>query len=91
MNNQHFSYLQFDAEVIARIRVEDDLTEENSIILYCDNYENSLIGFYSKREVSVLEYYKTNIPIVRINRKLEEKSGKIFNKNFIIVFRVMFI
>lgn len=61
LNNQHFSYLQFDAKVIARIRVEDDFTAENSIIPYCDNYENSLIDLYSKREVSVLEYYKTNI------------------------------
>lgn len=54
--------LESDAEVIARIRVEDDLTAENSTILYSDTYKDILIGFYSNREVSVLEYYKSNIP-----------------------------
>lgn len=60
------SYEQYDyhelkekADVIALIKVLDDLSLGNSTLIYNEDFETSVLaGFYSTRLVEVIEYYK---------------------------------
>lgn len=53
--------LEAQAEVIARIEVQDDLTTTNSRINYADEGQKQGVGrFYSLRKVKVLETFKSS-------------------------------
>lgn len=61
----HGSFAEFNydelteqATVIATVIVNDDLTLENSTLLYANEETNDIYGFIGEREVTVLEYYK---------------------------------
>lgn len=61
----HGSFAEFNYEelteqatVIATVIVNDDLTLENSTLLYANEETNDIYGFIGEREVTVLEYYK---------------------------------
>lgn len=56
---EKFDYvkLKSSSEVIALVEVLDDLTKDNSIINYAKK-SPTIEGFYGRREVRVLKYYK---------------------------------
>lgn len=56
---QKFDYneLKNSSDVIALVEVKDDLTKNNSVINYAKN-SPAIQGFYGRREVKVLKYYK---------------------------------
>ena len=55
----HFTYdkLKEEADVIARVKVEDELTEESSFEIVSHKSEK-LAGVFAERKCSVIEYYK---------------------------------
>lgn len=48
------------AEVVALVRVEDDLTSENSTVMSGGSTYAAPWAFYGARDVTVLEYYKNS-------------------------------
>lgn len=57
--HQEFNYedLKDASPVIALVRVQDDLDASNSVIYYNEN-SPAIEGFFGRRQVEVLEYYK---------------------------------
>lgn len=55
----HFTYdeLKEEADVIARVKVEDELTEESSFEIV-SHKSKELAGVFAERRCSVIEYYK---------------------------------
>ncbi|KAB1440694.1 hypothetical protein [Candidatus Galacturonibacter soehngenii] len=54
-----YNELEDKAEIIALIKVKDNLSEKNSYFTY-DNIEGKyLVGYYGERDVEVLKYYKS--------------------------------
>lgn len=65
----HSSYYQFDyeelkndADVIALIKVKDNLSPSNSTISYNEN-TNDIRGFYGTRSVKVVKYFKNTLNV----------------------------
>lgn len=58
-----FSYeeLQDIADIVALVEVNDNLSVNNSTVLYADEESNDMSGFYGEREVRVIEYFKNDI------------------------------
>ena len=53
-----YNELEKKAEIIALIKVKDNLSEKNSFFTYDDIEGIYLVGYYGEREVEVLKYYK---------------------------------
>lgn len=54
----NYNELKDNAKIIAEVKVLDDLSEENSVLLYAEDSPEELVGFYSLRTVQMLNVYK---------------------------------
>ena len=54
----NYDQLKEAAEIIAEVEIVDELSEDNSYLVYSDDAYKDLLGFYSLREAKILSVYK---------------------------------
>lgn len=56
----NYSELFNMADIIALIEVKDNLTSNNSFMIFDNITNKTIVGYYAERKVEVKQYYKTN-------------------------------
>ena len=63
-DRQEYTYTELVSvsDVIALVRIEDELSAENSTVIYNEYLQAAVpVGFYGTREATVLKYYKNEV------------------------------